>query len=160
MSLLSAKKISVEDYLDYLDIIEEEEEDKNSNYYDELERSKNKNKKNMVSSSKKKTTKGNKTSERYRIDPNLYISDMNSEMGPVDFDDEMEPQPADFHKRPRNQSEDYSPNHHGIDELGGSGREGHPINRSDHLFKKHKDPLSDMVVISLDSGDNDEPSLG
>lgn len=34
MSLLTAKKISIEDYLDYLDIIEEEEEDRNSDYYD------------------------------------------------------------------------------------------------------------------------------
>lgn len=62
----------------------------------------------------------------------------------------MEPTPAEFHNRPRNQSEDYSPTH----PFDLSGRRDNPINRSDNLFKKHKD-LNDIVVVSLDSGDND-----
>lgn len=33
MSLLKAKKISIDDYLQYLDIIEEEDEEKNSDDY-------------------------------------------------------------------------------------------------------------------------------
>jgi hypothetical protein len=32
-------------------------------------------------------------------------------------------------------------------------------NRSDQLFKKNKESLHDKVLISLESGDNDDPSL-
>jgi hypothetical protein len=34
MSLLQAKKVNIGEYLEYLDIIEEEDEDKNSDEYD------------------------------------------------------------------------------------------------------------------------------
>ena len=36
MNLLSAKRVEIGEYLEYLDIIEEEDEDKNSNDYDNL----------------------------------------------------------------------------------------------------------------------------
>ena len=32
-------------------------------------------------------------------------------------------------------------------------------NKSEQMFKKNKPGVNDMVVVSLDSGDNDDPSL-
>ena len=32
-------------------------------------------------------------------------------------------------------------------------------NRSEQIFKKNKPNINDMVVVSLESGDNDEPSM-
>lgn len=74
------------------------------------------------------------------------------------FDDDIEPQPPNFHNRPRNQSEDYSPND--IEDLNFSGLRSSANNRSETLFKKPKIGSIDMVVVSLESGDNDDPSLG
>jgi hypothetical protein len=53
-------------------------------------------------------------SARYQLDKNLMVNHIDdSDLGHGTFDEELEPQPADFHGSPirgRNQSEDYSPN--------------------------------------------------
>lgn len=154
MSILTAKKISIEDYLDYLDIIEEENEDKNSNEYENIKLSpmgqKGKNKKPISNSNYGKNKKGSKVkdrSARYKVDNKLHLNYMDdSELGPGTFDEEDEPRPPNFHSqtRPRNQSEDIPANQ--IDEFGLSGLRS---KGSEQMFSKNKQILSDMVMISL-----------
>lgn len=63
MKLLNSKKVEIGEYLEYLDIIEEEDEDRDSNDYDRPPKPKgnNSNKKKMGKSTSKKVQKRDRT---------------------------------------------------------------------------------------------------
>lgn len=97
-------------------------------------------------------------SARYPVDDKLFVNSINDSEGLGIFDEDMEPQPPNFHNRPRNQSEDYSPND--LEELTLSGLRSSTHNYSQQMFRKPKIGPLDMVAVGLESGDNDDPSLG
>lgn len=97
MGILSAKKITIGDYLDYLDIIEEENEDGASDDYNQ-----NKKLSNKLGKGKYPKKKGNKNtlgrslrkmdrldrSARYQMDKNLVVNHIDdSDLGPGMFDE-------------------------------------------------------------------------
>lgn len=167
MSILNAKKVEIGEYLEYLDIIEEEDEDRNSDYYDN-QHLKNKDskgkkkpadgktgrKKNLVNTTNKKIQKKDRTARK--VDDQLIVSIEGHNM----YDDDLEPEIPDFHQTPikgRKLSEDnYLSNE---DEFNGNFSSlKKNQNRSDQHFSK-KNALNDLVLVSLESGDNYDKSL-
>ena len=162
MVLLDTKKVDVGTYLEYLDIIEEEDEDRNSDDYENKKVQKVGSKIGKGSQGRRSKHRPKGSSTHGRIGKTNQKQDRSARLGKADdlfvnenvmhdtFDEELEPEPASFDTpaRPRQYSE-----------VGMLRKEEEKRNRSDQNFANTKG-VSDMVLVSMESGDNYDRSLG